>query len=129
MSSSDGRLVRLLQEARQKLESERRRRTEPIAIIGIGCRFPGGASSPADFWQMLSNRVDATGDVPPDRWDADAIYDPDPGAPGKSYVKRGGFLDKIDEFEPEFFGISPREAVGLDPQQRLLLEVSWEALE
>jgi acyl transferase domain-containing protein/surfactin synthase thioesterase subunit len=129
VKTSDERVLRLLREARHKLESERQRRTEPIAIVGIGCRFPGGASNPAAFWQVLASGVDATSEVPADRWNADALFDPDPAAPGKCYVKRGGFLDAIDGFEPEFFGISPREAVGLDPQQRLLLEVVWEALE
>lgn len=129
MRGSDERLLRLLQDARLKLESERKRRTEPIAIVGIGCRFPGGASSPEAFWHVLESGADATRNVPADRWDAEALFDPDPTAPGKIYVKRGGFLEAIDGFEPEFFGISPREAVGMDPQQRLLLEVVWEALE
>jgi acyl transferase domain-containing protein/surfactin synthase thioesterase subunit/acyl carrier protein len=129
VTSADERLLRLLKDARDKLESERKRRTEPLAIVGMGCRFPGGASSPDAFWRLLVSGVDATGDVPADRWDAEALYDPDPTTPGKSYVKRGGFLDSIAGFEPEFFGISPREAAGLDPQQRLLLEVVWEALE
>ena len=125
----DERILGLLKDARRQLEAERHRRTEPIAIVGIGCRFPGGASSPAAFWRLLRDGVDATCEVPPDRWDAEALYDSDPEAPGKAYVKRGGFLERIDGFEPEFFGISPREAVGMDPQQRLLLEVVWEALE
>ena len=123
------RIARLLEEARRTLESERKRRTEPIAIVGIGCRFPGGASDAEQFWRLLEQGVDATRDVPRERWDADAIYDPDPEAPGKSYVKRGAFLDAIDGFDADFFGISPREATLMDPQQRLLLEVAWEALE
>ena len=129
MNPSDERVLRLLQDARLALESERKRRTEPIAIVGMGCRFPGGASGPAAFWHLLERGTDATSEVPADRWDAEALYDPDPAVPGKCYLKRGGFLDAIDGFEPEFFGISPREAVGMDPQQRLLLEVAWEALE
>jgi acyl transferase domain-containing protein/NADPH:quinone reductase-like Zn-dependent oxidoreductase/surfactin synthase thioesterase subunit/NAD(P)-dependent dehydrogenase (short-subunit alcohol dehydrogenase family) len=100
-----------------------------LAIVGMGCRFPGGASNPADYWRLLDSGVDATKDVPDDRWDAEAIYDSAPATPGKAYTKRGAFLDAIDGFEPEFFGISPREAIGLDPQQRLLLEVTWEAFE
>lgn len=124
----DERVIRLLHDARVALEAERRRRSEPIAIVGLGCRFPG-APSPERYWQLLRDGVDATGDVPGDRWDAAALYDEDPEAPGKAYVARGAFLDDVAGFEPEFFGISPREAVGLDPQQRLLLEVSWEALE
>src|SRR3954469_6747705 len=129
MTASDARVVQLLKEARGALEAERKRRSEPIAIIGIGCRFPGGASNPAQFWDLLMNGVDATSEVPPDRWDASAVYDPDPNAPGKCYTKRGAFLDQISDFEPEVFGISPREALAMDPQQRLLLEVTWEALE
>lgn len=101
---------------------------EPIAIVGIGCRFPG-ADGPAAFWQLLAGGVDATSEVPADRWDADAFYDPDPSVPGTAVTRRGGFLRRVDEFDHRFFGISPREAAQLDPQQRLLLEVAWEALE
>ncbi|HMG55397.1 MAG TPA: beta-ketoacyl synthase N-terminal-like domain-containing protein, partial [Kofleriaceae bacterium] len=102
---------------------------EPIAVIGIGCRFPGGADDPAAFWALLEAGFDAITDVPRDRWDVDALYDPDPDAPGKMYVRSGGFLRGIDQFDPRFFGITPREAISLDPQQRLLLEVAWHALE
>ncbi|VFN01602.1 MAG: polyketide synthase 12/epothilone polyketide synthase D, partial [Candidatus Kentron sp. G] len=102
--------------------------TEPIAIIGMGCRFPG-ADNPEGYWQLLQDGVDAIGEVPRERWDIDAWFDPDPTVPGKTYVRRGGFLSGIDRFDPQFFGISPREATDMDPQQRLLLEVSWEALE
>jgi len=129
VSVGDERLRRLLKEARERLELERLRRSEPIAIVGIGCRFPGSGSSPAEFWELLANAGDAVGPVPPERWDAQALYDPDPSAPGKCYAMHGGFLEQVDGFEPESFGISPREARSLDPQQRLLLEVSWEALE
>ena len=129
MSASDERILRLLQDARRQLESERARRTAPIAIVGMGCRFPGGGSSPRRFWQLLRDGVDATIEVPADRWDVDAFFDADPETPGTSYAKRGGFLKRIADFEPEFFGISPREATAMDPQQRLLLEVVWEALE
>jgi acyl transferase domain-containing protein/NADPH:quinone reductase-like Zn-dependent oxidoreductase/NAD(P)-dependent dehydrogenase (short-subunit alcohol dehydrogenase family)/acyl carrier protein len=105
-------------------------RKEPIAIIGIGCRFPGGASNPRLFWRNLCQGKDAITEVPPERWDTRKFYDPDPDKPGKSYVKQGGFLkERIDEFDPLFFGISPREAETMDPQQRLLLEVAWEAFE
>lgn len=114
-----------LQRMRQELDAF----TEPIAVIGMGCRFPGGADSPAAFWQLLHDGVDAVGDIPPDRWDVDAYYDPNPDAPGKIATRSGGFLRQIDQFDPLFFGISPREAVSMDPQQRLLLEVTWEALE
>ncbi len=101
---------------------------EPIAIIGIGCRFPG-AKDPEAFWQLLSNGVDVITEVPRDRWDVDAFYDPEPGTPGKMYTRYGGFIDQVDHFDPSFFGISPREAERMDPQQRLVLEVAWEALE
>jgi acyl transferase domain-containing protein/acyl carrier protein len=102
----------------------------PIAIVGMGCRFPGGASSPQAFWELLSNGVDAVCEVPADRWDWRRFYDPDPDKPGKVYVKRGAFLrERVTEFDPMFFGISPREAGSIDPQQRLLMEVTYEALE
>ena len=102
--------------------------SEPIAIVGMGCRFPG-AESPEAFWQLLHDGVDAIREVPSDRWDVDAVYDPEPGTPGKMSTRWGGFLDQVDQFDPRFFGISPREASRMDPQQRLLLEVAWEALE
>ena len=103
---------------------------QPIAIVGMACRFPGGANSPDAFWQLLRDGVDAVGEVPPSRWDAGQFYDPDPQAPGKMYTRCGGFLDvPVDEFDSEMFGISPREAATMDPQQRLLLELVWEALE
>jgi acyl transferase domain-containing protein/surfactin synthase thioesterase subunit len=101
---------------------------EPIAIIGLGCRFPGADNSEA-FWQLLSHGVDAITEVPPDRWDVEAFYDPNPGRPGKMNTRWGGFLNQVDQFDPQFFGIAPREANYMDPQQRLLLEVAWEALE
>ncbi|OKH17705.1 beta-ketoacyl synthase [Hydrococcus rivularis NIES-593] len=101
---------------------------EPIAIVGIGCRFPG-ANNPESFWQLLRNGVEAISEVPKSRWDVDRFYDPDPAKPGKTHTRRGGFLEDIDRFDPQFFGISPREANTIDPQQRLLLEVAWEALE
>ncbi|MEW6491282.1 MAG: beta-ketoacyl synthase N-terminal-like domain-containing protein [Cyanobacteriota bacterium] len=101
---------------------------EPIAIIGVGCRFPG-AKNPEAFWQLLCNGVDAITEVPADRWDVDALYDPNPGSSGKMNTRWGGFLEQVDQFDAQFFGIAPREAVYMDPQQRLLLEVAWEALE
>jgi len=118
-----------LTEMQVRLDAAEQAQRQPVAVIGLGCRFPGGASSPDRFWELLRDGFDAVRDVPADRWNVDEFYDPDPDAPGKSYTRRGGFLDRIDEFEPQFFGISPREALTLDPQQRLILEVSWEALE
>lgn len=122
-------LALLVQQMRAKTDGIELLNAEPIAIIGMGCRFPGGSDNPEAFWQNLRNGVDAISEIPPDRWDADAYYDPNPDAPGKMYSRYGGFIGQIDKFEPEFFGISPREAQSLDPQQRLMLEVSWEALE
>jgi len=104
-------------------------RSEPIAIVGIGCRYPGDITSPATFWRALLDGVDAITETPPDRWDADAFYDPDPNAPGKIITRHGGFMAGVADFDPYFFGIAPREALYLDPQQRVLLEVAWEALE
>ncbi|MGC2163614.1 MAG: beta-ketoacyl synthase N-terminal-like domain-containing protein, partial [Silvibacterium sp.] len=103
-------------------------KNEPIAIIGIGCRFPG-TSNPAAFWQLLREGVDAIREVPADRFDHHAFYEPDPATPGKINTRWGGFLEQVDQFDLNFFGISPREASHMDPQQRLLLEVSWEALQ
>ncbi|GAA6617368.1 hypothetical protein NUACC26_031780 [Scytonema sp. NUACC26] len=118
-----------LREMKTKLRTLESAKTEPIAIIGMGCRFPGGVDSPETFWQLLCNGVDAITEVPKDRWDLDTYYNSNPNKPGKISTKYGGFVDRLREFDPQFFGISPREAVSLDPQQRLLLEVSWEALE
>ncbi|MDP5336970.1 MAG: SDR family NAD(P)-dependent oxidoreductase [Nodularia sp. (in: cyanobacteria)] len=103
--------------------------SDAIAIIGMGCRFPGEANNPEAFWQLIQTGIDATIDIPTNRWQIADYYDSNPDIPGKMYSRRGGFLDDVDQFDAEFFGISPREAVNLDPQQRLLLEVSWEALE
>ncbi|MDI3412164.1 polyketide synthase [Bacillus sonorensis] len=102
---------------------------EPIAIIGIGCRFPGGVNSPESYWKMLSEGIDAISEIPSDRWGVESYYDQDRFKKGKTVSKWGGFLEKFDQFDVEFFGMSPREAVSLDPQQRLLLMASWEALE
>ena len=95
----------------------------------MACRFPGGADTPEAFWTLLRDGTDAITEIPAERWNIDAYYDPDPSAPGKAYVRRGGFVENASRFDARFFGISPREAASLDPQQRVLLEVAWEALE
>jgi acyl transferase domain-containing protein len=120
--------VLAIEELQARLTAAEQARNEPIAIIGMGCRFPG-ADNLASFWKLLETGSDAVREVPESRWKIDDYYDPNPDAPGKMSSRWGGFLDAIDQFDPEFFGISPREATYMDPQQRLLLEVSWEALE
>jgi acyl transferase domain-containing protein/SAM-dependent methyltransferase len=117
-----------LRELRAELDQLRRAATEPIAVVGMACRFPGAPDVDA-YWALLRAGVDAVREVPPDRWDVDAWFDADPEAPGKSYTRHGGFIDGVRGFDAAFFGVSPREAASMDPQQRLLLEVAWEALE
>ncbi|MBI5722129.1 MAG: SDR family NAD(P)-dependent oxidoreductase [Burkholderiales bacterium] len=124
---SPSRLALLALEQHEKLQALATR--EPIAVVGLGCRFPGGADDPAAYWQLLVEGRDAIREVPPDRWDIDAWFDADADAPGRMSVRTGGFLDRVDGFDASFFGISPREAQTMDPQQRLMLEVVWEALE
>ncbi|MFY0568047.1 SDR family NAD(P)-dependent oxidoreductase [Archangium lansingense] len=119
----------LVEKLQSRLEAVERARTEPIAIIGMGCRFPGGASDGPSYWKLLRDGVDALREVPESRWDVPGHYDSRRGVPGKMYGLRGGFLDDVEHFDADFFGISPREAASLDPQQRLVLEVAWEALE
>ena len=101
---------------------------EPIAVVAVACRFPGSPDTDA-YWDVLSGGVDAIREIPEDRFDIDEFYDPDQQTPGKIYTRSGGYLERVDEFDPEFFGISPREAVWMDPQQRLMLEIAWEGLE
>ncbi|MEV6117730.1 type I polyketide synthase [Streptomyces sp. NPDC052109] len=136
-SATAGKLREYLKRATTELERSRRRvreleeqDREPVAIIGMGCRYPGGVRTPEDLWRIVDEGIDVVTEFPTDRgWDVEAIYDPEPGAPGKSYVRHGGFLHDAAECDPAFFGISPKDAPGTDPQQRLLLEVTWEAFE
>ena len=99
------------------------------AVIGMACRLPGGIDSPEPLWEALLHGEDLVTEIPADRWDADEYYDPEPGVPGRSVSKWGGFLDDVAGFDSEFFGIGEREATAIDPQHRLLLETSWEAVE
>ncbi|MBD2252772.1 type I polyketide synthase [Nostoc parmelioides] len=117
--------LKQIQDLREKLKAQ----TEPIAIVGMGCRFPGGADTPEKLWQLLRNGDDGITEMPSDRWSIETFYHNNPATPGKMSTRYGGFIGHLKEFDADFFGIAPKEAISLDPQQRLLLEVTWEALE